>query len=184
MIIWGSSNPVRARIFHQSSASHLQPEYGSPTHHYFKFNSNPFPLNERELPIHTNVELNSNEYIFVPHQYLAAFEFPHEGELGDQKFSLLKACVFDASNINEVRELVQMEGFLSAKSKVVSHLLSSPSLFKFTMEKDVNELTYSQWRAGKVTSETGDSSTSAESTTVKSRDRSVRGGSGFKGIII
>lgn len=73
----------------------------------------------------TNLSLG--EYLFVPADSLAVFDRP------DNNTDIYKLCFFDGSNMRMVRSSLITESYVSPFSKHLLKVLSSPTLFDFTM---------------------------------------------------
>lgn len=179
MVVWGATQPITARVFHSSGAYVFGPEMGDKVLHYTTYkNNNGFPSNQIELPPFTDITLDVGEFLFVPNNFLVAFKL-HDDTLDGStgQYTLLQTCFYDASNVNEVRDALEVEAMISPVSRVIYNAISSPSLFSFAMERDPKPLTFALWLEGKGNTKTEDMDDTAKS--APTRDRAAR--SNFKG---
>jgi hypothetical protein len=147
MILWGVTDDLTARIFQSEvSSSYFSPDYGEPIAHYFQYSKNGFPSSSstlsQTLPPYVETIIKAGEYLFIPNNHLVSLQMMEPGSVPEgtipetPRTSVLKLCYFDASNVNDVRNALKLESFLSKSSSNLFKQLNSPSTFDFVMVRD------------------------------------------------
>lgn len=143
MVLWGSSEEITIRLFKSDvSSAYFSPEFGSPVYHYFQYQQNGFtPTN---LPLFSETTLQPGEFLFIPNNYLISLKSTQQA--AEKEVNLLKLCYFDASNVNDVRNALQVEALVSQTALQLLKQLNSPTEFDFKMTREPpNEITVEKY---------------------------------------
>ena len=134
MVLWAPSEAVAVRVFPTELSSHaLQPTMGNPVLHYWTLNhTGQGTLN---TSAYADTTLSPTEFLFIPHTHLVGLRAASVDAF-DKRPSLLRACFFDGSNLNDVRDALGTEGLLhEASLRLVSVLMKHG--IDLTMQREV-----------------------------------------------
>lgn len=135
MILWGASDDVIARVFNtEVASSSFSPKFGKSVAHYFEYSRNGY--SHSSLPPYAETIIQPGEYLFIPNNQLVSLQTKGEPDGEKKEKSLLKLCFFDASNVNDVRNSLKIESYISRSSADFLKQLNSPSSFDFTMIRE------------------------------------------------
>jgi hypothetical protein len=136
MAVWGASEEIAVRVFDQEHAAHaLKPSVGNPVLHYWTYGHSGYDK-DLNTSAYADTSLLPGEFLFVPHTHLVSFKAPSADSF-DKRPSFMRACFFDGSNLNDVRDALALEGLLHGATKTISDELRNTHVFDFAMAREV-----------------------------------------------
>lgn len=142
MVVWSNKiklDNVLIRVLHQSFARVLDIVQLTDMLHYPKFVSEKKKSWEerREFAKFSELNLRSNEFIFVPSKFIVSLTL--DEEFGQEPVELYRSCFLDASNFNDFKAFLELAGLVSESENSLLSLLQSRD-FSTHMRRDATDL--------------------------------------------
>ena len=183
MVLWGAERDIDVRIFLKAVSSRLSPKMSRSDGlfpHYVTY-GDLTDVPSSDLPKYSETVLKQKEFLFVPNTYLAQFRTASDSTIDG---TMLRLCLVDASNYQEVRSAVATEARLSVSTGQLLRSLYSTE-FNSAMVRNPKELktmdAFDSVKHDAAEIEQEDGSTKATDGKDKNkRRRRNKGGSNFK----